>query len=229
MLAIDFFKDFIKNKVSYELEIVSTVYNATEDETTLVVTDAMYSRKKLSIFIDEVEKVIKSVAGNTIIITGDVSSGARYRLLTPYFNYGYVIGVNAEMVEELDTNKITPFIYMPEGIKERTPIAKDSTVSKTYPTLRFYFLDQSNFDEFTVEEYYTKVISRMYKLSEHFVNTIIDSKLLKLNSDYDIDNVVKFGVVADMRGTTSKIFDNDFSGVLLTIDTSIFKSLLCVK
>jgi hypothetical protein len=178
------------------------------------------------VFFDGLPYEVTSINGNIITVSGgSVPVGEMTYPVTYFFN-GTPIMVGNELDRVLDASQKTPMAYLYEPLTddfndEESMIERDSRI-------RLFFLDQSNFMDWDTEQHYSGAVQPMYELAQAFVAYLRTNGGVGELGDYSITYIPNFSIVRNQNGTTKKIFNDDLSGVELSISIPFLKSYVCL-
>lgn len=220
--VVDVIKNFVNNDLDFTLEIVSFSDDGTN--TTIIVENPFHARKQVIITIDTVPLEIISVSGNDIVVPGQLTPLVAI-LATPFYINGTPIAANTELNNIKKNKNKTPMIYLHEIISTEyfnNPLARIDKI----PHLRIFFLDESKKGDWKTEQHYSKVIVRMRRV----FNLFIEQLNLNQCTFGEFDNYVdvihnNWGEWKEHQGHIKTIFDKDLSGIELIINLPILKTL----
>jgi hypothetical protein len=201
------------------------VYNSTLDETSFVVKNYLFAREELILIITDTLNVttnvkIKAVnfSTKTIIVEGDYTSYSNIKLDAPFFVHGTPYATNKKLDKEVQY----PIVYLLEIIKEQIPTNRDSKF-ESIPTLRLFFLDEANFNDWDTDKLYSDVVTPQRNYTDYVLSNIKNSKIFGLPTNVEITTYAKFGQFFDNKGVLNSIFNKTLSGVEMRLDLPIIK------
>lgn len=216
-LTVNIFKDFINT-----LTLVGEVTSFSDDgtSTTISVNATFHVRRGMSITINAVDFLVKSVViDTTIIITGLPASIPFYSVAPPFYFHGTPIGINQEINEDFVSNK-APMIYLYEAFSE-TDMDENSSI-KRESKIRLFFLDTANFEDWATDDYYSIKLEGLNSLVDQFLIAYKKSRSFRsFDTTFDRTNFVKWGVNASNKGSIKNIFDDELTGVELTFTAKL--------
>ncbi len=212
--------DFI-NSLDLSGDILS--FAVIDSTTQITVSNTFHSRKGLPIYIDDVETVISAIDfdNNVITVDGVFSSPSRFKLNPPFYFHGTPIATNNH-ISQADSNEKYPMIYLYEIFQE---VDQDvfSSIGWT-ADIRLFFLDRSNFEDWTTQDHYTNVINGMNSLIDTFIDQLRDSGLFSSNEvTFTRTNHANFGNFVENQGHVSHFFDDYTSGVQVQFTLNVRK------
>jgi len=219
MIVVDVLEDFI-NGLNYQLDIVLVEYNITTDITTVTVRDTLYARERLIVLVNDIETMIVSVdyTDNKIEFQGEIVV-TKIVLQTPFYIHGTPYAVN----KQLDREVQYPFVYLLEILRETIPSELDSKF-ETIPTLRLFFLDEANFQDWDTDELYSNVVVPQRRYCDFFLKEIRKAfNKFGLPTNIEITSFAKFGEYVSEKGILNSYFNKTLSGVELRLDLPISK------
>jgi len=143
----------------------------------------------------------------------------------PKYWEGFIRMVQPEVEMLRDSSEKTPMVYV-SNIGDTSFNEKINRI-RSETSVTIYFLDQANFSDWTSNEYYSKVTDSMIKLANGFVDSIRKQKhIIDFDNDMDYKQVKKFASI-DSEGHLKKYFNDDLSGVGLTLNLKVINSVNC--
>jgi hypothetical protein len=144
----------------------------------------------------------------------------------PFFYSGTIIQSNEEISNSnKDVSARTPMAYLYRDIED-TFLPADSIVERETP-IRLFFLHEEDFANFTSEVNSDEVLEPMRQMAYYFIDTLKrSSQIGKIDSNYNIRDYSKFGV-DNISGYTQNIFNDQYSGVELSITLPILVDYRC--
>ena len=219
----DIIKTFIEQ---LDLSLTIESYSNDSTNTTIIVDNPLYARSKLILTVDAAPLEVISVTDNSIVVPGILTPVVVILQPMFYYNESYIDFNNLLGTIASSRGKM-PFVLLRDPIIETYNNKPTSAIDYT-AEVNLLILDDSDFTRYTEgEDFYNNVINRI----RSFVKLILDSaKLYPVfgNIDtYRIRDYKKFGEYVQSKGTVSYFFDENLSGVQLTITLPILKNLNC--
>lgn len=141
-----------------------------------------------------------------------------------YF-HGTVINTNNELSNIPNSEDKTPMVYLLEQFEERH-FEGDSVLDREV-TLRLFFLEEANSNEWTTDEHYSNAIWYTNEMIQYFLYEILfKTKGIGRINEYFITNRVNFGVYQTDRGTIQQTFNDQLTGKELRITIPISKNFV---
>jgi hypothetical protein len=180
------------------------------------------------ITVDSVEYNVTDVTRDTsvTVTAASVPTELTFFLDAPSFYHGTIVQTNQELSQaSKDVADRSPMAYL---FRDLTDDFKDETdILDRESSIRLFFLHDTNFSDYTTDSADTETLEPMRSMAYFFVEEVLKaSKLIGKIEDYSIRDYLKFGV-ENSSGYTENIFNDDFSGVELTITLPILKKYLC--
>jgi hypothetical protein len=154
-------------------------------------------------------------------------SGTEWISDAPYVFYGNPIQISNEIDMEMKPNAKYPAIIVFENGNSVQSLEPLSTIETT-ESLEMYFMDQANYEDWTIDEFYSNVINEMEDLSFDFVEACRTYKYIEeLTGFASRERISKWGVTVlrSGKGSSDTIFNDNLSGVVLNIDLPISRAL----
>ena len=220
-LTVDLLESFIDSFV-----LTGSVLSHSDDgvNTTMVLENLYNTRYNMAIDIDGTDYTVLSAdhTSNTIVVSGVIADPLAYIVPNPFYFHGTPYATNAQIAYLDDASKV-PMIYLMEILREDIQ-STDSPIDRTVD-VRLFFLDVANFEDWTTDDHYSKVITGLNNLVTYFIAQ------LKLSKDfYTFDTVfrqinhIKFGQFQDLKGHIQSIFNDHLSGIEVSFNLSIRKT-----
>jgi hypothetical protein len=168
------------------------------------------------------------VFNSKFTIKGNVIPTATQVLLDGLkYYHGTVIATKEELRrKELASDKF-PMAFLLEVLEDNFNNSDDARIDRV-SKLRLFFLSSTDENNWTTQEHYEFSIKPMKNLLDKFITYLDKSNLIGKVDSYKAVNHPKFGVfVAAKGGTVKRIFNEELSGVELSIDLPIRKSKDC--
>jgi hypothetical protein len=216
--------DIIRNLVQsvplpVEITLVTDNLNGTY---TIESCNTYYLQEKSKLVINGVSYTVVSVANNeSFTIKGSVAPPAiTFNLAAPYFFHGTIEQANTELGGIQSEFQKTPMVYLQRPFPESVdPRAKRGIVEiERTADVVLYFLTQANFEKWKTDDHDKHAIIPMRNLMNAWIAWLEKrpSKVGFLDT-YETLDMIKFGVLINDKGYESALFDDDLSGVRLSI------------
>jgi len=194
----------------------------------MVVTLSGYSYRVYSFSLNEyVEFEIPADADGEPIHSEPIVTGI-YTLPNPTFIHGKLKAVTDELSKKQST-AIMPLIWLFELLPRRVPTNKLS-IFETEGTIRLFFMNTANFQDYETEDHYEQVIIPMGNLITEFYSQLKRHKRTGLPvSISGRTNHAKFttGGNSTTAGSEKNVLNKMLSGIELEIDLPIKINLVC--
>jgi hypothetical protein len=219
----DFLQTFL-DSIVYE----STVLNFSVGTGTTVLTldNSYHCRSKLMVSIDGVYYQITAFnsLNNTITVGAELVDPKTVIVPNPFFFYGTPMMTNNDLSKIFEASDKFPMIYLYEAttqngnIDSRNPIEAEVEV-------RLFFLDNSDFANWDTKLHYQNVIRGLTKTVNKFLGELKTYKGFEdqENVGYKAITHNNFGVFKDLKGHTTRIFNENTSGIELQTRLKIKK------
>lgn len=212
----DIIEDFLSS-LDYSAEVWTAEFDGTS--TTIGLYNILHLRAGLFVTIDSLLYEVQSVdyANNRFVLLGDHSAATLVLLPQLHFFHGTQLAVNAEITGKDDNAKV-PMCYLHEVIRESL-----GGVGSRYSeaTLRLFFLDVSNYQDWTTDQYYAKVIRPMRNFADYFIQELRKpNKNFQAGDRTELITHVKFGAWNE-KGHFQSVFNARLSGIELSISLFI--------
>ena len=222
-------EDLLQN-MSFTLSGGSNVWTDNLDGTfTLLLCKTYWLETQETITINSVDYSIIEVVKDTSVTITSISAPLlnTFTIDAPNFYSGTIIQTNLELSQDSkDVSARTPMAYLFRDIED-TFLPLDSVIERETP-IRLFFLDDENFADMSSESNSDEVLEPMRQMAYYFVNEILEKnkKIGKLDANYSIRDYSKFGV-ENASGYTENIFNDQLSGVELSITIPILRDYTC--
>ena len=206
---------FINNALDLTANVVYSSY--TLPNTTLIVDDLFHLREGMAVFVDGVATALISISRSTrtIVVSGDFSGASTIRVPKPFFFHGTPYNTNTQLAYLDDASKV-PMIYLMEVLTERQ---EGYATFGVRTSMRLFFLDVANVEDWTNDQHYSNVIQGQRSLIARFLDTFAINKRYFTNLySSAITNHAKFGLYVNNKGHLNSLFNDRLSGVELVID-----------
>lgn len=223
-MIVDVVGDFIKG-LSYSVNVLSTFYNSSTDNTLLYVDDLLHVRKGNVVTIDDLPYPVIDVNDylKRIEVPSDVSTATKVGMPKPYYKHGTPYAAN----KEIDLEVQFPLAYFLEITEETVPNNPDSAIA-SIGSVRLFLLDDADSDNWDTAQHYDEDVRRMRKLSDYILSAMQNNrKLFGLPTNIKTVAYSRFGEYVNERGMLSSIFNKKLSGVELRLDLPVKKVNTC--
>ena len=223
-LTVDIIGDFIKGlKIEGDILAASIV----DGHTDILVSNTYHLRKGMPVLIDDVGYKITDVQQDSVItVLGEIDKPKKYRAPSLVYFHGTPVMTNNHIAEATEAQK-TPMVYLYEILREKFH-GPNSGLDRT-SSIRLFFLDSANFEDWETEDHYTNRLYGLNSLVEFFREQAVkyECKFHLFDVSFDVINHTRFGVFTSMKGHEKRIFDEDLTGVELSFELPIKKCLNC--
>lgn len=202
------------NGLGYVADVWEAVYSA--PNTTITVGNVLHLRAGLTVSIDGAGAEIISVdyGANSFVVSGDFSSASLVTFPTPFFFHGTPLATNSH-ISRLKDDSMVPMVYLYEVIRENLGGPNSRMIESS---LRLFFLDVSNFQDWDTDEHYSLAIRPMRNLADYFIwSAKKQVGKMQAGDRSEIITHAKFGAVNN-KGHFQSIFNVHLSGVEVSID-----------
>jgi len=199
--------------------------------TTITIDNILHLRVGLLVNIDGTDYEVTSTIGSTIFtVSANLLNPSLVIIPKPIWFIGSPLSVNKK-IDEIPTQEYkVPMVWLYEVIRERRMQSPDSTLERE-ADIRLFFLDEADFSTWETStnqtDYYTKVIDGMDRFAEYMKENMYNNANFGLFTEYQITAFAKFGVYTNDKGVTSSVFNEQLSGVELSMTLPINKILNC--
>ncbi len=152
-----------------------------------------------------------------------------FNLPVPYFFNGTIIQTNTELKKERDLSKKTPMIFLRRPFSEQIDAMDlvDSTIANR-PVLVFYFLTEANFNEWATADHDVNAVVPMRNMAYEFIELLKKNvKYIERLTDYELTDLIKFGLVTQKGYEGGGLFSDNYSGVEMDITLGIKYQCIC--
>lgn len=190
-------------------------------------SDTMYLQVKRDLTIGGKKYRITNIIHNeSVTVKGKVlPTELVFEAYPVFYFHGKAVETNAELDMIDDSDNKTPMGFLVEIITDR--FYPNDELKERETDIRIFFLTPAAYDDWTTNEHYDGAIRPMRNLAYNFLDVLEKSKIIGKFAQYDLTNHAKFGIFILRKGATKRIFDDNFSGVELTIRLPILKDLTC--
>jgi hypothetical protein len=209
----------------------SVTGSAPNQITTITIDNILNLRAGLTVKIDGTDYTVLTVSGTTIFtVQANLNNPAIVILPRPIWFAGSPLSVNKK-IDEIPTPQYkVPMVWLHEVIRERRIQTSDSTLERE-AQIRLFFLDEADFSTWETSTnqatYYTKVIDGMDRLAEYMKEKMYNSMYFGKFEEYNITSFAKFGIYVDNKGVENSVFNDQLSGVELSMTLPVNKVLNC--
>ena len=209
----DIIEDFLSS-LDYSAEVWTAVYDGVST-TTIGIYNILHLRAGLFVTIDSLVYEVQSVdyANNRFVLLGDHSAATLVTLPQLHFFHGTQLAVNAELTGKDDNQKV-PMCFLHEVIRESL-----GGVGARYSeaSIRLFFLDVSNYTDWTTNQHYAKAIRPMRNFADYFIQQLRKpNKNFRAGDNTELFTHAKFGAWRE-NGHFQSVFNAKLSGVELQI------------
>lgn len=181
-----------------------------------------------TITIDSVEYEVIDVVRDTSVTVNATSApnGLTFFLDAPSFYHGTIIQTNQELSQDSkDVSERSPMAYLLRDLEET--FFNDENLLDRETNIRLFFLHDTNFQDYTTELADEETLEPMRSMAYFFVEEVLKkSKLIARFDDYTIRDYLRFGR-ENASGYTDNIFNDNFSGVELSVTLPIKQKYPC--
>jgi hypothetical protein len=210
------------------------ITNNIDGTSTITTCNTMWLQNGFTVTIAGSPYVIVDFLRNEWIkVEGTVPTGALTFDIYPLtYVHGTTLKAKEDWTAPLGTENLfsrTPFAWLKEIIGDRYPgPGSDSSLSRK-TAIRLFFLSTTKVTDPTADQY-RNVINQMSYLAKQFVAECNRStwQIQRIDEEYEIKNLVNFGVYVADKGNTKSIFNDELSGVELAITLPILKEA-CIR
>ncbi|MFA5234190.1 MAG: hypothetical protein WC390_07305 [Sulfurimonas sp.] len=199
-----------------------TITSITNSGTTYTINTANTHRLVVGdyIKINSIEYKITSLTVNTRFTVTSTSAitGTTWTASAPYFYYGTVQYISNSLDKITDYQNKFPVIVLFETMPADVNDNNTSTIERTIDC-EMYFMDESDYVNFTSDEYYTQVINPIQLYVDSFIEAL---KVHAQIGELDRHNETPYSVWNMIRLSTGKnVFNANLSGIGLRINIPI--------
>lgn len=182
-----------------------------------VVKDSLNREYKITSIAQDGEVTLKLPNGVTSIVKRTI-----FTIKEPIFLFGTKINANNEYkLKGPDSRLKLPLCWLVESISETEYSIKESKERDS--SVRFYFLDDNNPNQYLTNDYRLNVVAPMIALKDEVKRVIESNVLFELPNSYSIRTITRFGTEQE-QGAFENILDENLSGVELSVTLPIYKS-----
>lgn len=212
------FPNRVESFINRDLDLTETVLRVNWDggeETTFTVENMLHIREGIDVYVGSTE-VRKTVlryddTARTFVVedlTGDLENAKFIRVETPFFFHGTPAATASQIARLQDSSKV-PMIYLMEVVNERG----EQYGIGLRASMRLFFLDVANHEDWTTDQHYSSVIDRMRRLMSRFLDNLGDNVIYFPELyGFTLTNHVKFGVYRNNQGHIKSLFNDRLSG-----------------
>jgi len=166
----------------------------------------------------------ESITLDRDVFDSDVTSAS---IKTAKFRHGTVNTVNAELVRDLDKEPIEnyPFVFLLEELEIDYNV---NSIPYASSIVKLFFIGQTNYQDYTIEEHHKKTISPLKGLVEGFINSVKNNENIDglLVNSFTTNLHPIFGYT-DNNGYTENYLNDNLSAIQLTIELPFRKNKCC--
>jgi hypothetical protein len=143
---------------------------------------------------------------------------------SPVFFYGTPMMTNDELSKIFEASDKFPMIYLYESTVQNGNIDTSNPI-EVEVEVKLFFLDNSDFANWNTREHYQNVIRGLTKTVNRFLSEIKTYKGFEDQDKVSYKTIThnNFGVFKDMKGHTTRIFNENTSGIELQTKLRIKK------
>jgi hypothetical protein len=172
---------------------------------TIVIATVSYRYTVTAVTVDE------SITLTPIGHSQQPPTGDLFTIDTPTFRHGTAKAINAELTK---MSGKTPFIWLLEVINEEFVNERTNPIERNTP-VQIFFFDDANPENWFTSNHYSEVIRPLRNLVYEFLKKIDSDRGLFMETKHNIVNLPDWGEFNRSKGFTSKIFDEQWSGIEL--------------
>jgi hypothetical protein len=225
--TVDIIRDLVTLLVT-ELTGSSAWVDNSNGTFTMPICKTYWLKAQDTITIDSVEYEVTDVNRDTDVTVKatSVPNGLSFYLDAPSFYHGTIIQTNQELSQDnKDVSERSPMAYLLRDLEE-TFYSDDNVLDRT-TSIRLFFLHDTNFQDYTTELADEETLEPMRSMAYFFVEEVLKkSSQIARFDDYVIRDYLRFGR-ENASGYTENIFNDNFSGVELSITLPIYQRYLC--
>lgn len=226
--TVDIVRDLVTLLVTELTGSGAWVENVGENTFTMPICKTYWLKAQDVITIDGTDYTVTSVIRDTSVTvnTSVTPNGLTFFLDAPSFYHGTIVQTNQELSQDAkNVSERSPMAYLFRDLTDT--FFDDSNLLDRETSIRLFFLHDTNFQDYTTDLADEETLEPMRSMAYFFVEEILKkSKLIGKIEDYDIRDYLKFGI-ENASGYTENIFNDNFSGVELTITLPILRKYLC--
>jgi len=155
----------------------------------------------------------------SVTIKGTPALDSDFNLDPPLFIADTPAGTNSNLIDKRSDIYRLPFIWLLEDFSTNYELSRSVIVS---PRLRLFFMNTNKESEWQEGKHRSECIEPMMNLCDQFLIDI-EKKVSGKIDKFTLKNRIRFGKYLDNKGHTSKIIDENLSGVELDIEIPIKK------
>ncbi len=212
--------------------VINSIVDNGNNTYTLYVPKTYYLQvnKRKELTINNIDYTILDVKNNEeVTLRGTIIPPVdTFDLPVPYYFNGTIVQTNTELAREKSLAKKTPMIFLRRPFSE-TLDAADLVDSDTANTaqLVLYFLTEANFDSWLTSQHDKHAIVPMRNMIYEFIEMLkANEKYISRFSNYEVTDLIKFGIVTQ-NGVTAGLFSDNYSGAELSITLGIKYQCIC--
>lgn len=225
--TVEIVKDLVTLLVT-ELTGDGTWTDNSDGTFTLTLCRTYWLKAQDTITIDSVEYTVTDVVRDTsvTVTASSAPNGVSFFLDAPSFYHGTIVQTNQELSQDVkDVSERSPMAYLLRDLEETFFNVENLLDRET--NIRLFFLHDTNFIDYTTELADEETLEPMRSMAYFFVEEVLKkSKLIGKIEDYTIRDYLRFGR-ENASGYTENIFNDNFSGVELSITLPIKARYLC--
>jgi hypothetical protein len=214
--TVDIFDNFLQS-LTWTFDVKKSTISGNEN-TIKLCGSLWWIRPMSEVFLDGVPFIVVSVKpeDNSFTVSSNVDLQVKeVKLKIPFYFHGTPLATSNEL-NMIDWTAKYPLIYLMEVIQD--DIQEDESVNSRISTLRLFFLDQSNFNDWLTDDHYLDAINPMANLAEYVVSEMKKSSMIGLIGKYKLTYHANFNPIFTFKGHEKQLFNDHLSGVELRID-----------
>ena len=226
--TVKILEDYI---ATLDATLTPTGWTVNGDSTTIETCNTYWLSKGCYVTIDGQEyKIIDFVQNEYITISGTPTEQS-FLIPAPKFFHGTYRRVNQELQDITGPTAWKdkfPMIYLYEIFNETYNVDQTTPIDWT-ASVRLFFFQETDIEDFSVSDDYSKIIRPMRSLTNEFLKDIVSEKSEQfepLERDYQIINWADFGKFDGNKGSVKALINENVSGIELRIDLPVKKEYI---
>jgi len=159
----------------------------------------------------------------TIVSSSNVV-GSIWTALAPYYFYGTPKQISNTLSKLSDSETKYPIIALMETMPATVNNDETQPIERTV-SLEMFFGDLCNPPDWDSEDYYTNVIDKMQVYIDSFIDACENSSLVTLPDTHSETPYSRWNMT--LTATGANVFNENLSGIMLSIDLEFMRSLAC--
>lgn len=208
---------------------VSNVLDNLDGTFTINVCRVYHARVNSLIKVNNVQYNVISFTENTITYKSTVapSIGDKYEPPVIKFFNGTPFAVGAELSNITNFREKLPLFYLYEILSDDFIGDVNSSIDRE-SDMRWFILDEAQFDNWDTEKHYSNTIEPMVRYWEAFLEYLRKHKSIGLIPNHKLVYHAKFGISINQNGHVKQLFPDELSGIEININLAIKKSQDCI-